>query len=138
MQYLRLILFSILVFSSCKEKVPDLNKMNYPEMHSVVSEITCKKMQTCFNYIYRTFPSDILQESGLEDCKKNILKGYEKKVNSHSIEIQTAAISCYSEIIQANCSELIMIPIISLSCIHLRELLDRDIIFKKNLEKKEL
>jgi hypothetical protein len=99
--------------------------MNYKEMNIKAAELTCSKIQKCFHYIFRTFPSEVLNQSNHESCVKNIIIDLDEKIKNHDDTVQLHARRCYQNIANSTCEALVLLPIFDLDCGNLSRALEK-------------
>lgn len=112
-------IFSLLL--SCKKSI-NLEKItDYKEFNIHAAHLTCEKIRSCYNYIYRTFPKKLLQSSRIEDCESSVVRNLDTKIKNHNEKIQYLARSCYTEILKAPCKNLPIAVLSNPSCISLKK-----------------
>ena len=91
---------------SCKKNNNLQNISDYKEFNRKAAHLTCEKIRGCYNYIYRTFPKNLLKSTRVEDCEEHVLQNLDEKVKNHSDKIQYYARICYTEILSTPCKNL--------------------------------
>jgi hypothetical protein len=115
------LLFTLIFNYNCKRNKQEISKISdYREFNIEAAKKSCAKVRECFGYIYRTFPESILKKSTIEECENSALLNIDKKIETHTSNIQLLARTCYVPILNSNCKDLPLVIITDPNCNLLR------------------
>ena len=101
---------------SCKKNNDLLKISDYKEFNRIAAHLTCEKIIGCYNYIYRTFPKNLLKSTRVEDCEEHVLQNLDEKLKNHNEKIQYYARTCYTEILNTPCKNLTIAVLTNPTC----------------------